>query len=126
MANKPRRATLIVIRKERVLLARDENLNFWSLPGGRIEPGESDEAAAARELAEETGLELLSLEYLLEHESDVRYHIVFKLTTNDAEPAPGMEIAELMWWDGKENIKQASSLTPVLSHPAVGFLPAQT
>ena len=53
-----------MIRKERVLLARDENLNFWSLPGGRIEPGESDEAAAGRELAEETGLELLGLQYL--------------------------------------------------------------
>ena len=77
-------------------------------------------------MPEETGLELLSSQYLLEHESDVRYHIVFKLTTNDAEPTPGMEIAELMWWDGQENIEMASSLTPVLAHPAVGFLPPQT
>jgi 8-oxo-dGTP diphosphatase len=28
----------------------------WSLPGGRVEPGESDAAAVVRELAEETGL----------------------------------------------------------------------
>ena len=28
----------------------------WSLPGGRVEPGEDDAAAVVREVAEETGL----------------------------------------------------------------------
>ncbi|MHB8451546.1 MAG: NUDIX hydrolase [Mycobacteriales bacterium] len=31
----------------------------WSLPGGRVEPGESPEMACRREVAEETGLDVV-------------------------------------------------------------------
>jgi 8-oxo-dGTP diphosphatase len=34
----------------------DPGAGLWSIPGGRIEPGESDSEALIREVAEETGL----------------------------------------------------------------------
>lgn len=34
----------------------DPGRGLWSIPGGRVEPGESDAAAVVREVREETGL----------------------------------------------------------------------
>jgi 8-oxo-dGTP diphosphatase len=42
---------LLLVRR-----ARDPAAGMWSLPGGRIEPGETPAEAAAREVLEETGL----------------------------------------------------------------------
>jgi ADP-ribose pyrophosphatase YjhB (NUDIX family) len=44
---------LLLVRR-----ARPPSAGLWSLPGGRIEPGETAPAAAAREVLEETGLEV--------------------------------------------------------------------
>ncbi|WP_206184518.1 NUDIX hydrolase [Thermoactinospora rubra] len=49
----------IVVDGDRLLLVRrgrPPGQGLWSLPGGRVEPGESDEAALRREVREETGL----------------------------------------------------------------------
>lgn len=51
---------MVCLRDEQVLLIRRGNPPLsgeWSLPGGRIEPGERAKEAALRELKEETGVE---------------------------------------------------------------------
>ena len=42
---------LLLVRR-----GREPSRGLWSLPGGRVEPGESDAVAVAREVLEETGL----------------------------------------------------------------------
>lgn len=59
----PNAASAVVLRRDgRVLLVQRDRPpleGVWTLPGGRIEPGESSEVAAAREVSEETGLAIV-------------------------------------------------------------------
>ena len=52
------RVAAILVERDRILLVRQRlrDGRMWSLPGGRVEAGESLAAACVRELAEETGI----------------------------------------------------------------------
>lgn len=59
MAPAPHAASVALIDRDRVLLiqrARRPYFGMWSLPGGRLEAGETPEEAAMREVREEVGL----------------------------------------------------------------------
>lgn len=49
-----------------VLKTRGPYLGCWDLPGGRIEDGESPDAALIREVREELGLDLIKFRFLSE------------------------------------------------------------
>lgn len=59
----------MAVRGDRILVARRQPgvhlAGTWEFPGGRVEPGESPEDAARRELAEETGFVARTLEPLV-------------------------------------------------------------
>jgi len=58
-----------------LMLNRVEPADFWQSITGSLEPGESPADAAARELAEETGIEVPGQGQLFDHESSVVFPI---------------------------------------------------
>lgn len=50
-------ATVVVIENGKILLNLRSDTNTWGIPGGSLEPGESLEETAKRELKEETNLD---------------------------------------------------------------------
>ena len=59
------RAAVFIVRDGQLLLNRFNDADFWFIPGGRIQTGESSEQAARREFLEETGASLGDLRLAL-------------------------------------------------------------
>jgi len=62
-----RTVDVVIYTENKVLLIKRKNQPFagsWALPGGFIDPGETPEAAAKRELKEETGVASPALQYV--------------------------------------------------------------
>lgn len=99
------RAVLIDDRK--VLLVRHTYLPGWQFPGGGVEPGETPEAAAAREALEETGYaaegrpQLLGfyLHHLAGTSRDYVAVYVWRTFSIRRPFRANLEIAECRWFD---------------------------
>jgi 8-oxo-dGTP diphosphatase len=93
---------------DRVLLVRRgraPSFGLYAFPGGRVEPGETAEQAARRELFEETGLVAgqlaLHREFLIgrePHDNPVKFRLqVFTGTHEGGEPRAGDDADEAGW-----------------------------
>ena len=47
----------LVVRGSQILLIKDARTHKWEIPGGGVDPGETDQESLTREMKEETGLE---------------------------------------------------------------------
>ena len=85
----------VVVRAGRVLLLKNER-EEWELPGGKLELGEEPGVCVAREITEETGLEVTTGPIL----DSWQYHI-----------SPGCDVVIITY-----GCHTASGEPPVLSH----------
>ncbi len=108
----------------RVLLIHDRH-DAWTLPKGRLEDGESEQDAARREVAEETGIEC-TLMALLDRVSypvqkkgrwRTKYVAYFYATAPLTTPTPRIAegISDAAWFTAEEALAQ-------LSYPEFAYL----
>lgn len=101
--SKRRRATAIVEYPAGIVLACMRSM-AGHLPGGGVKPGETDQAAAIRELAEETGLTAVHADFLFFYESFAHIHAVFFIQAV-GEPAACNEIDEIVYYHSKTQVR---------------------
>ena len=97
----------VAVLEDRLLLIRRGHgpaAGEWSLPGGRVEGGETLAEAVVRELAEETGLEAVCDDLVgwVERIGDEYHFVIFDFLVTvldgpEAEPKAGGDAAEAAW-----------------------------
>jgi len=130
---------IVVDQRGRILLIcirdpdRGEPYRQWITPGGRVREGESPRDAAARELGEETGLDVVAdrlgpliayFETLWDAPDRIRYQVrdefwllrttAFEPDSARLEPDEQHEFIEYRWW----SIPDLSATTQVGAGPA--------
>ncbi|HUR19074.1 MAG TPA: NUDIX domain-containing protein [Acidimicrobiales bacterium] len=95
----------VAVDGDRLLLVRRGRgpaAGFWSIPGGHVEMGETLAEAVVREVAEETGLEVVCDSFLgwVEGIGETHHHVIldFAVTPLDVvDPAAGGDAVEAAW-----------------------------
>lgn len=116
-------AICVITRDDgRILLVRQRYRHHWGLPGGLLERGESTAAAARREVAEETGLdvELVGEPAVVVEPGPQRVDVVYRARARAGQALDEVvprspEIEELRWFppDGLPDLQEETSTAVV-------------
>jgi 8-oxo-dGTP diphosphatase len=85
-----------------ILLVHRPKYDDWTIPKGKVDPGESDEHAAVREVEEETGLtcvlghELVGTDYI-DRKGRPKHVRYWEMTVAGGEFSPSEEVDEVRW-----------------------------
>jgi ADP-ribose pyrophosphatase YjhB (NUDIX family) len=86
-----------------VLRGKDPGRGLWSVPGGKVEPGEDDDTAVRREVTEETALTVTvgRLVGVVERPAPGGIFVIYDYlcTATGGTPVPGDDAAAVRWVD---------------------------
>jgi NAD+ diphosphatase len=117
---------LVTDSDDRALLGHNPRWpeNRFSTLAGFVEPGESAEMAVVREVAEESGVQVVDVTYLGSQPWPFPWSLMLGYTARAADPttarADGVEIAEVRWFS-REELEVAVTRGEVLLPPGVSI-----
>ena len=107
LVSRPIRVVAAAVLRDGLLLAARRRpphrlTGGWEFPGGKVEPGEDDRAALARECYEELDVEI-AVEQLLGAAADGDLQVLlYAATLLGGEPQPGIDHDEVRWLTGAQ------------------------
>ena len=91
----------LIVKRTKQEIGKNNAILTWGFPGGKIEPGESKEAAVLREAREETGYQILVDKEISERvHPDFPIHVSYflcSLTGSSAEKVHDQGTSEVRW-----------------------------
>jgi 8-oxo-dGTP diphosphatase len=123
LASRPAVAVAVVTSRLGVLASRRRDGVPWTLPGGKLEPGECPEDTAVRETFEETGLRVRATGVIgsrVHPETGVMIVYVAAALTSEtgAMVSAGGEVVEVRW----VGVAEAQELIGDMSEPVRQYL----